>query len=770
MMAQTSNVDEALASLKPGETVFLVGIGGSGMNGLAHLLMDRGISVSGSDSALNGPSQRLAARGARVFDGHDERHIDGADVKFTVISSAIPRDNPEVAASRARNLPVFKRAEVLSAMMRRAKSVAVAGMHGKTTTSAMLAFVLSRLGALGEFAVGGIIPQLDEKTARDAGGFFVAETDESDGTLALYHPNQTILLNVDEEHLDHFDGIESIQAAFRLLSEQTSDSIFFCADDAHLAEICAQRSRAVSYGFSEVADYRITSCEPHAGHGGAAFDLEHEGASLGRFELKLFGRANVLNATAVLAFLHSNGMNMVEVRARLAEFSGVRRRQELLADVGGVLVYDDYGHHPREVEATLSGFKLMGRRLLVAFQPHRHTRTAHLMEQFAGCFKAADRLWLADIYSAGENPIDDVTSESLAAKIRASGQPAEYLPSFARIARAIAVARRPGDVIIFMGAGDVTHVAHDFAEELKAIEIHLKALRGIAGDETILRANEPLAKKTTLRVGGAADIYCEPASESDLAEILRYCAQSGLPVHLLGRGSNLLVRDGGIRGVVVSLMQPAFSKIECLGERIHCGAGAKLKDVSLLGRRQGLAGFEFLEGVPGSIGGALRMNAGAMNSAMFDIVESVRFMSHVGNISELQAAEVPVSYRSCSLLKENIALGAVLRGRPDEVEAIGARMDGYSQKRWKSQPKESSAGCIFKNLEIGSAGKLLDELGLKGLRVGGASVSTVHGNFIVNEGGATAENVLELIEMLKARVREARGVELHTEVEIVGEP
>ena len=770
MIAETSSAEETLASLKPGDSVFLVGIGGSGMSRLAHLLMDRGLSVLGSDCAPNGESQRLAVRGVRVFDGHSASHMDGCDAKIIVISSAIPGDNPEVAVSRSRNLPVFKRAEVLSAIMRQAKSVAVAGMHGKTTTSALLAFVLSRLGSLDAFAIGGAVPQLDEHRSGAADGYFIAETDESDGTLALYHPEQTILLNVDEEHLDHFSGIGAIKDAFRLLSEQTSGRIFFCSDDDYLMEICSGRTCATSYGFSEKADYRVTCCEPFANHGGAEFELTHEGMLLGRFELKLFGRVNVLNAAGVLAFLHMNGFDLVEVRKWLAEFHGVRRRQELLAETGGVLVYDDYGHHPSEVEATLAGFKLMGRRLLVAFQPHRHTRTAHLMEQFAGCFKSADRLWLADIYSAGENPIDGVSSELLALKIRESGQQVDFLPNLRHLARSIAAARIPGDLIVYMGAGDMTHVAREFANELKIIDSQIEEIRRQVSEMTRLRAYEPLAKKTTLRVGGAADIYCEPASEADLVAVLRYCKRSNLPVFILGRGSNLLVRDGGIRGVVLSLMQPDFSKIERVGERIYCGAGAKLKEVSLLAKKQGLAGFEFLEGIPGSIGGALRMNAGAMNGATFDIVESVRLVGRDGTITELPASEVPVSYRSCSLLKDHIALGAVLCGRPDAVEAIGARMDAYSQKRWKSQPKESSAGCIFKNLESCSAGKLIDELGLKGLRIGGASVSTVHGNFIVNDGGATAVDVLNLIELLKTRVREARGVELHTEVEIVGEP
>ncbi len=204
-------------------------------------------------------------------------------------------------------------------------------------------------------------------------------------------------------------------------------------------------------------------------------------------------------------------------------------------------------------------------------------------------------------------------------------------------------------------------------------------------------------------------------------------------------------------------------------ERLHCGAGAKLKNVSVEAKRNNLSGVEFLEGIPGSVGGALRMNAGAMGAATFDAVESLRFMDHAGEIHERNAVEVPVEYRACPLLKTHIALGAVFKCTPLPRAEIEQRMKAYSEKRWESQPAAPSAGCIFKNPETIPAGKLVDELGLKGTRVGGAVVSAEHGNFIVNDGKATARDVLELIAMLKARVKEARGIELHTEVEIIGE-
>lgn len=304
-------------------------------------------------------------------------------------------------------------------------------------------------------------------------------------------------------------------------------------------------------------------------------------------------------------------------------------------------------------------------------------------------------------------------------------------------------------------SGNLGHAAHELAR--------------CVSEATVIRCNEPLARRTTLRVGGPADIYVEPAGDEDLGAVLKFCADHRLAFFVLGRGSNLLVKDGGFRGVVISLSQPHFSQIEIAAERLQCGAGARLKAVAVEAKRNGLAGLEFLEGIPGTVGGALRMNAGAMGGAMFDMVESVRMIDFSGNIRERVVRELPVEYRSCPAFKTHIALAATLRGRLGVREAIEQRMNECSRKRWQSQPAAPSAGCMFKNPASIPAGKLIDELGLKGTRVGGAVVSLEHGNFIVNVGGATARDVLELIGLLKRRAREERGIELQTEVEIVGE-
>jgi UDP-N-acetylenolpyruvoylglucosamine reductase len=285
----------------------------------------------------------------------------------------------------------------------------------------------------------------------------------------------------------------------------------------------------------------------------------------------------------------------------------------------------------------------------------------------------------------------------------------------------------------------------------------------------VLRQNEPLSRRTTLRVGGPADLYVEPADESDLARVLEICRHHNVPWFMLGRGSNLLVRDGGIRGVVLCLAAPGFSEIRIEAERLICGAGARLRSVAFEAKRSSLTNLEFMEGIPGNIGGALRMNAGAMGGAMFQVVESIRMMDSDGRLFEKTAAEIPVEYRNCPMLKTHIALRAVLIGRSAPRAEIDRKMDECSQKRWNSQPQAPSAGCIFKNSATVPTGRLVQELGLKGTRRGGAVISDVHGNFIVNEGHATAQDIIGLIELVRERARAERNIELHTEVQIVGE-
>ncbi len=821
----TEQIGKLLGAAAPNATIYLVGVGGCGMSGLAHLLLDLGFRVVGSDLSANEETRQLAERGATIHIGHRAEQLIAAQPILVGYSSAIRRDNPELQAAEYRQIPLARRALLLAAMVHRQQGICVAGMHGKTTTSALLAFALEKLGAAPSYAIGAMVPQLP-KHARFSPGcsrresaqiesgvsnadrgseeqsrltsaatedLFIAEADESDGTLSEFRPQHAIVLNIDAEHLDFYAGFDAICHEFANFAQQMRETLVFCADDVRLAELFARRPGAISYGFHPLANYRLVAvpANPGRSRGDEAqikkedqslltsaptrFEVWHSGAKLGDFTLRLIGEKNISNAGSVIALLHRLGYAPDAIARAIADFTGAARRQQELFSDARFRVFDDYGHHPAEIQATLQAFKSLGaRRLLVAFQPHRFTRTQALMNEFAMSFGQADLLWVADIYAASEPEIPGVTSAKLVEAIRGSGSTVEHVGDLGALRRAVRAAMLPGDVVLFLGAGDITKAAHELAAELReeavsSNEQTLAALTACVSPESIVRRDEPLAKRTTLRVGGKADYYVEPASEENLSRVLKFCAERQLKFTLLGRGSNLLIKDGGIRGVVICLNHPNFSRLEIIGDKLHCGPGVKLKAISVEARRAGLAGLEFLEGIPGSLGGSMRMNAGAMGSWLFDVVEKIRFMDHSGVAHERMASEVNVEYRGCPLLKTHVALGAVLKGTSATKETVASRMEQFSAKRWESQPKEPSAGCIFKNPKTIPAGKLIDELGLKGTRVGGAMVSDVHGNFIVNADNATASDVLSLIEVVKQRAKSARGIELETEVEILGE-
>ena len=761
-------VEQWLATVQPNASVYLVGAGGCGMSGLAHLLLDLGLAVQGSDLRDHAGLRLLRERGAVLHEGHAPEQLRAAQPDLVVYSSAIRMDNPELALAQQLGIPLVRRAVLLAALAHQRRAVCVAGMHGKTTTTALLAYALEQLEAPAGFAVGAGVPQLGRsaRMGADASAWFSVEADESDGTLREFHPEQAIVLNIDEEHLDYFANFQAVCDEFMTFAEQTHGRLIFCADDACLLELFGGHARSVSYGFNPAADYHAEVL------GSGRFSVECAGEALGEFSLKLWGEKNISNAVAVVAFLHANGFEADAIREALKGFQGADRRQQELFCDERFRIFDDYGHHPAEIEATLRAIReRCAGRLLVAFQPHRYSRTQHLLSEFAGCFGEADLLWITEVYAASEEPIADIHGQRLVEAIAATGQPAAFTATLDLLRNKVRQALKPGDVAVFLGAGDITQVAHALAKDLHMTgTTHAQALRELVSTDSEVLENEPLAMRTTLGVGGPAEILVTPANETDLAATMRYAATHEVSVFLLGRGSNLVIREGGIRGIVICLRHESFTQIDVRENVLHCGAGARLKHIANAARDAGLAGLEFLEGIPGCLGGALRMNAGAWGGETFEQVESVRFMTRDGQIEERPGFEMGAVYRSCPVLRDHIALSAVLRGELESREGVRARMDAFRKQRTENQPHNRSAGCMFKNPGISSAGKLVDECRLKGLRVGGAMVSERHGNFIVNDGTATANDVLTLIEQVRERVKVERGIDLQTEVQVVGEP
>ncbi len=480
MSALTPDQVSDLLAVNPGATVFLVGIGGCGMSGLAHLLLDLGHRVAGSDVVENEEIRQLRARGATIHPGHAAGNIEAAKPFLAIFTPAVNAANPELAWARQSTIPIIRRATLLAALVHRQRGICVSGMHGKTTTSALLAFALHNLSANPSHAIGALVPQLGRQARLAWSGpsatdtpppWFVVEADESDGTLRGFHPEHAIVLNVDADHLDHYAGIDAVCDEFRAFARQVRGTLMYCADDPRLREMFAGRARTISYGFAAGADYQITRRQaPVQKSAGthSAFELEHRGVPLGTFKLRQHGEKNLSNAGAVVALLHHLGFAPEAIARAIADFAGAARRQEELFADERFHVFDDYGHHPAEIEATLRLFKeLKPRRLLVAFQPHRYTRTKALLGQFATCFRDADRLWLTEIYAASEPPIAGVTGLMLAETVRATGQKVEFVAELAALRGAVCAAMEPGDTLVFLGAGDITRAAHELAAELR---------------------------------------------------------------------------------------------------------------------------------------------------------------------------------------------------------------------------------------------------------------------------------------------------------------
>jgi UDP-N-acetylmuramate--L-alanine ligase/UDP-N-acetylenolpyruvoylglucosamine reductase len=745
--------------------IHLVGVAGSGMSGIAALLLQLGHEVRGSDKVSTVETDRLQRLGLRFHQQH--RAEDASDADLIVFSSAIRSDNPILVSARDSGKPLIRRAEALAAIMRAKCGIVIAGMHGKTTTSAMVAHVLREGGLHPSHYVGAEIPILGTNAHWDPRGeHFVAEGDESDGTLRCFHPKHALILNIEEEHLDFYPDLAAIEKVFAQLIEQTSGTIFYNADDASAARLCANHNAAISYGFSESADYRGANVELR--DFASFFCVYRRGQQLGEAVLNVPGRHNVENAVGVIALGTELGIPFEKIAVSLRKFQHARRRFEIKYKSDRFLLIDDYAHHPTEIRATLKTARSIGRkRVLTMFQPHRYSRTKALCKEFGRAFDDADRVVVTDVYPASEAPIAGISGKTIADEMATHGhRGVSYQPHFESVYREVGNILDSGDLIVSLGAGNIHEQLSILAADLVIAE-KLKAIIGEGGD---VRLYEPLSKHTTLRVGGPAQFWVEPRTENAFAELIRFCRQESLPLFVIGRGSNLLVRDGGIRGVVVHPCGGDFDKIKTDGNEISAGVGAKLRQVAYAGKAAGLGGLEWMEGIPGAVGGSLRMNAGAMGAQTFENVVRVRYLDENGEAHTKGRDELEVHYRNFPLLENNFAVSAVFRGEPAPTEEIVRKLEASQEKRRTTQPAAKSAGCIFKNPDSCPAGKLVDELGLKNSRIGKARVSEVHGNFIVNDGGATAVEMLELIEKIKATARAKRGIELETEVQIVGEP
>src|SRR5437879_414012 len=493
--------------------IHLVGVAGSGMSGLAGLLIELGHAVSGSDKVTTTETERLQRLGLRFHDQHRPKHADAADL--IVFSSAIKSDNPVLVAGRDSGKPVVRRAEALAAIMRAKCGIVIAGMHGKTTTSAMAAHVLREGGLHPSHYVGAEIPILGTNAHWDPRGeYFVAEGDESDGTLRYFHPEHALILNIEEEHLDFYADLAAIEEVFAQLIEQSSGAVFYNADDENTTRLCRSCPRAVSYGFSNNADYRGADIELRDFT--SVFCVYHHGQQLGEAVLNVSGRHNVHNAIGVIVVATELGISFEKIAASLGKFSHARRRFAVNYSSERFLLVDEYDHHPTEIRATLKTAKSTGRkRVLTMFQPHRYSRTKALRREFGRAFDDADRVVVTDVYAASEAAIPGISGQTIADEIVAHGHGGvSYQPHLEWVHRDVGNMLDPGDLVLSLGAGNI----HEQLSILAADLVIAEKVKEIVGEDGEVRLYEPLSRHTTLPVGGPAQVGVELGNENAFAE------------------------------------------------------------------------------------------------------------------------------------------------------------------------------------------------------------------------------------------------------------
>jgi UDP-N-acetylmuramate--alanine ligase len=453
--------------------IHFVGIGGIGMSGIAEVLVNLGYRVSGTDLKESDTTKRLTQLGAQVKYGHAAQHLADADV--VVISSAVKPTNPEVIEARRRQIPVIPRAEMLAELMRMKYGVAIAGSHGKTTTTSLVATVLHQAGLDPTAVIGGKLPSLGSNARLGQGDYLVAEADESDGSFMKLSPTVAVVTNIDPEHLDHYGTLDKLKQTFTDFINKVPfyGLAVLCLDHPHVQSLLPLvEKRHVTYGLQPHADYRAVDLTFDGLR--SRFTPVVRGRSLGPVELAMPGRHNVLNALAVLAVSDFLGIEIDVYKRALGGFTGVGRRFTVRGDAHGVMVVDDYGHHPEEIRATLAGARagFPERRLIVAFQPHRYSRTRDLHQDFARAFNEADLVAVCDIYAAGEEPIAGVSSERLVEEMRRCGHKgARYVAKRADVAGQLLPQLQDGDIVITLGAGDVWMVGEEVLKTRTAAKL-----------------------------------------------------------------------------------------------------------------------------------------------------------------------------------------------------------------------------------------------------------------------------------------------------------
>jgi UDP-N-acetylmuramate--alanine ligase len=805
-----------------------IGIGGAGMSALAAALRDLGAVVSGSDLAESEATRELDGRGARIAIGHNPSNL--GDATRVVVTAAAPVDNPELVEARLRGLPIIKRAALLGMLMDMRRGVAVAGTHGKTTTSAMIAWVLAMAGRNPSYMVGSTIRGLGAGGHWAGGQDLVAEADEYDSSFLQLRPEVAVITNIEPDHLDYYGTFDAIFAAFGefALNIKPGGLLVVCGDDPQAANLAAQLLESAApfrvqlYGTGSQALWRARETGT-GGSDGTQYVALRNNAEVARLTLRVPGRHNMLNSLAALATCVELGIDPAEAASILGRFQGAGRRFELKGIADGVTVIDDYAHHPTEIAVNLEAARrrFPGRRLVALFQPHTYTRTRDFLPGFVSSLSAADRVIVSEIYASRERDTLGLSARDIVDKI--TGPHAEYAPTLQAATDILLDDLQPGDVLITMGAGDVWKVGESVLEGLRSREadaepalpltptaLHIpSALKsGVStgagqpagGGSTASKISFPpdiaarleeatglkvvrdelMSKHDSLRIGGPASMFVTAKTMDELVRAVLFARGQGLPYLVLGNGTNLLVGDYGLDALVIHNKTNDISH-ELRNETAstwHVDSGVLFSRLARITCEAGWTGQEWASSVPGSVGGGVTSNAGAHGKELKDDLISIDVLTREGKTETWPVDALDLGYRTSRFKAlgsrtldsdQEVVLRAHITLYKDTEHECEARMREFLQERQAKQPQGKSAGSTFKNPPGNSAGYLIEQVGLKGYRHGQAQFSPKHANFMMNLGGATADEVLYLMDLARAKVREQFAIELEPEIEFVGD-
>jgi UDP-N-acetylmuramate--alanine ligase len=818
--------------------VHFIGIGGAGLSAIAKVLLERGVLVTGSDRQPTALARLVQEAGGQVVIGHNPENLRGADL--VVRSSAVPDTNVEVQAAREQGIPVLKRSEFVGRLMAGKLGIAVAGTHGKTTTTAMIAWMLTALGQDPSFIAGGVAANLGTNARAGDGPHFVIEADEYDRMFLGLDPAVIVVTNVEHDHPDYYPTPEEFFGAFVDFSRrlQPGGLLLACGDDPgarRLAKLALQAGRSVYlYGTGERSaadesevhpslscDYLAQAVAPN-NVGGFTFEVALPGArrqdhqdglslrAAAQVSLRVPGLHNVRNALAAIGVVHQLDLPVAEAARALDDFRGTGRRFEVRGEAAGVTVVDDYAHHPTAIRANLSAAQARypGRRVWAVWQPHTYSRTRALYGDFLDAFAGAGRVLVTEIYAAREAAPEDGFSarkivDDMQAKAEGTQQAVDFAPSLADARDILLKGVQRGDVVLVFSAGDADQVSAALLEGLKNRNGASHAVK--PGQESQIdqswrakvdlsslniQKDVPLARYTSSRIGGPADGLLEVHSLETLLEAVQTLWEAEVPFTILGGGSNVLVSDAGVRGVVLvnRSRQVRFDETST-PPTVWADSGANFGLVARQAAQRGLSGLAWAGGIPGTVGGAVFGNAGAHDG---DVAHNLILADILHRNAVVSPGESPIqrkqwtpeelgfAYRSSRLKNEKaggglrqspqaVVLGALFRLENSSPQAVQAQMDAVVEHRKRTQPPGASMGSMFKNPPGDFAGRLIDAAGLKGARLGDAEISTLHANFFLNRGAARAADVISLLELAKKTVEERFGVRLELEIELVGD-